>query len=261
MRTILPYLFLLASAFVTNLAAQTPASFFYDFTTGKLDTSVWSVMDYKSPGSEPQNKNNGMYDPKTIDFVKGGLRITVNQSQGPNGVVNSVGGGIYTKQEFGYGTYVFVMRMSSTSPTIDGAGKTITGAVSSGFLYRTNSESEIDLEFLGNENAIHITNWKNPNPAKPPAGGPSMTQTEKAKNKFLGTQVRRFTLVWLPDKVQVSVDGVLIVTHKTYVPSAPAKIVLQHRGTNTNGWGGTASIGVPRYFFVESVKYTPLESK
>jgi len=234
-------------------------TFLYDFTTGKLDPTIWFIADYPSPGSEPKFNNHGMYDASAIDFVKGGLRITVNQKQGPNGIVESTGGAIYTKEQFSYGTYVFVMRQSSTSPTIDGVGHTVTGAVSSGFLYRKNSESEIDLEFTGQDNAIHVTNWKNPTPQLPPPAG--CNTTEKAKNQFLGTQVRRYTLVWLPDKVQISIDGVVVVTHKTHVPSAPAAIVLQHRGTNTNTWGGTANIGVPRYFFVQSVTYTPLVTK
>jgi hypothetical protein len=232
--------------------SQTPA-FSDDFSTGKLDTSKWNVMTYASPGSKP-GVNDGKYSADMLDFSTGMLRIGIKQEKGPNGVV-STGGGIYSKERFGYGTYVFVMRQTTTSPTPDGAGKTITGAVSSGFIYFNKSETEVDLEFLGNENAIHITTWKNPTPTQEPR---ECNVTNKVNNKFLGTQFRTMTLVWNPTEVKVWIDKTLVVTHKTHVPSTPAHIILQHRGVNDNNWGGAASVGVNRYFFVKSVTFTPM---
>jgi beta-glucanase (GH16 family) len=250
--SILTFLSLLG--FAAPASSQTP-TFSDDFSSGKLDLSKWTVATYKSPDSNP-GINAGVYAPETITFVPGAMRIEVTQKKGSGGVVESTGGCIYSKEYFGFGTYVFVMRMSTTSPTPDGAGETLTGAVSSGFLYNTNSESEIDLEFLGNDNAIHVTNWHNPTPANPPTG--DIRQTEKLKNKFLGTQFRTYTLVWTPDKIQVFIDGTLVVSHKNHVPQKPARIVLQHRGTNSNGWGGTASVGVSRFAYFKSVSFTPL---
>jgi hypothetical protein len=223
--------------------AQTP-TFSDTFSQGKLDTSKWTVMDYASPG------RYGQYTADTLDFSQGMLRIKVQKTNG---------GGIYSKELFGYGTFTFVMRMSTTSATPDGAGKTLSGAVSSGFIYLTKSETEVDLEFLGNENAIHITTWHNAQAAfrEPQA---SDRTTNSVKNKFLGTQFREYRLVWTPKMVQVYIDGVLVTSHRSSVPSAPAHIILQHRAVDTNTWGGTATKD-DKYFFVKSVTYTPMETK
>jgi beta-glucanase (GH16 family) len=234
--------------------AQTP-TFSDDFSAGKLDTKKWEIAAYRSPDSKP-GINEGTYVADAMDFTTGMLRIKVTQQQESNGRVRSMGGAIISKDRFGYGTYEFIMRMSTTADTPNGQGKTLTGAISSGFVYYNNSESEIDLEFLGNENAIHITNWQNPRPSHPPAG--EVKQTDKVSDEFLGTQFRKYTLVWVPGSVKVYIDGVLVVSHNKHVPRSPAHIILQHRGTNSNEWGGTAAVGVTRYFYVKSVKFTPM---
>ena len=98
----------------------------------------------------------------------GAIRIRVTQ-RFVSGEAQSFGGAIISKDRFGFGTYEFEMRMSSTSATPNGEGKASTGAISSGFLYHNKSESEIDLEFLGNENAIWISSWHNPDPRGNPS--------------------------------------------------------------------------------------------
>jgi len=95
------------------------------------------------------------------------LRITVQQHATESGV-ESLGGAILSRELFGYGTYDFEMRMSTLSPTPEGDGTSSTGAVSSAFIYYNKSETEIDLEFLGNENAMWVTSWRNTNPALDP---------------------------------------------------------------------------------------------
>jgi len=225
-----------------------------DFSAGKLDTSKWEIATYRSPDSKA-GVNEGKYVADAFDFATGMLRIKVTQRQESNGLVRSMGGAIISKERFGYGNYEFVMRMSTTADTPDGQGKTLTGAISSGFVYYNNSESEIDLEFLGNENATHITNWQNPTPSHQPAG--EVKQTDKVSDEFLGSQFRKYTLVWLAGSVKVYIDDVLVVSHDKHVPSSPAHIILQHRGTNSDEWGGTATVGVTRYFYVKSVKFTP----
>ena len=35
--------------------------------------------------------------------------------------------------------------------------------------------------------------------------------------------------------------------------------MINHWGTNSDGWGGPATPGVSRYFYVDSVSYTPLQ--
>lgn len=236
--------------------ARTPR-FSDDFSAGKLDTSKWEIATYQSPDSKP-GINQGRYVADAIDFAAGMLRIKVTQQE-TKGVVQSFGGAIISKDRFGFGTYEFTMRMSTTAPSPNGLGKTLTGAISSGFLYYNNSETEIDLEFLGNDNAIHITNWQNPTPSHAPAG--DVKQTQEVSEQFLGTQFRKYTLVWVPGSVKVYIDGALVVSHNQHVPRSAAHIILQHRGTNSNEWGGTAEVGVTRYFYVKHVSFTPIADK
>jgi len=237
-----------------NLSAAESVTFFDDFGAGKLDTNKWDIATYHSPDSKA-GINQGTYVADAIDFTTGMLRIKVRQ-QKKNGVVQSLGGAIISKDRFGYGAYEFVMRMSTTAEKPDVGGKTLTGAISSGFLYYHNSESEIDLEFLGNDNAMHVTNWQNPTPSHQPEG--EVKQTDKINDDSLGSRFRIYKIVWLPGSVKVYIDGDLVASHDTHVPSTPAHIILQHRGTNSDEWGGTASLGITRYFYVKSVKFTPL---
>lgn len=243
-RTCVLMLTLFTSLFAAQAPAQSAPSFSDDFSKGKLDESKWTVMTYPSPG------RYGQYTANSLDFSNGMLRIDASKTNG---------GGIYSKEKFGYGTYTFVMRMSSTSPTPTATGQTITGAVSSAFLYKTNSETEIDLEFLGDQNAIHITTWNNQQAAfRAPKDQDRTTNT--IKNKFLGTQFRQYVLVWAPKLVQVYIDGTLVVSHRTSVPSTPASICIQHRAVNDTNWGGNAS-SAPKYFYVKSVTFSPLGAK
>ncbi len=179
------------------------------------------------------------------------------QKAGPDNIL-SHGGAIISKARFGFGSYEFVIRMSSTSATPDGFGKAISGAISSGFVFYNNSESEIDLEFLGNENAIWITNWQNANPKNAPSG--EVKQTNKISNQFLAAEFHKYTLVWTPTIVKVYIGDTLIASHNEHIPQSPAYIILQHRGTNSNEWGGTAMVGVTRYMYVKNVNFTPLNT-
>lgn len=238
-------------------AAKARTSFRDEFKGSKLDTTKWIVATYKSPDSAP-GVNSGTYVPSAIDFSQGMLRITVQQKS-TSGGVESVGGAVLSKELFGYGTYDFEMRMSSLSPTAEGDGAASTGAVSSGFLYYNKSESEIDLEFLGNENAMWVSSWCNPNPARDPT--PLHKTSEKVADPGLATRFRHYSLVWTPGAVDVYIDGARVAHQTEHVPQNPAHIILQHRGTNSGKWGGVAAVGVERYFFVRSVKFTPMEAK
>ena len=244
----------LLAGLAINLSAAEPVTFFDDFSAGKLDSSKWEIATYHSPDSKP-GINQGTYVPDAIDFTTGMLRIKVTQQE-KNGVVQSLGGAIISKDRFGYGTYEFVMRMSTTAEKPDDTGKTLTGAISSGFLYYHNSESEIDLEFLGNDNAMHVTNWRNLTPSHQPEG--DVKQTDKINDDSLGRRFRNYKIVWVPERIKVYIDGELVASHDQHVPSTPAYIILQHRGTNSDEWGGTAAIGVTRYFYVKSVKFTAM---
>jgi beta-glucanase (GH16 family) len=237
--------------------AQARVTFQDEFKSGSLDLTKWIIATYKSPDSA-LGLNSGTYVAPAIDFTQGMLRITVQQHATATGV-ESLGGAILSKECFGYGTYDFEMRMSSLSPTPQGDGDSLTGAVSSGFMYYNKSESEIDLEFLGNENAMWVSSWRNPNPALDPT--PRLKTSDKVVEPNLATRFRRYSLVWTPTTVDVYIDGTRVAHQTEHIPQSPAHIILQHRGTNSNKWGGVAAVGVERYFFVRSVKFTPLGAK
>lgn len=229
-----------------------------DFEAGKLDTRKWIVATYKSPDSAP-GVNVGCYVPAAIDFTQGMLRITVWQHATTSGAVESLGGAILSRELFGFGTYDFEMRMSNTSPTPYGDGESVSGAVSSGFLYFNKSQTEIDLEFVGNENAIWVTSWFNRTPAFDPT--PLSKSSEKVNVSGLSTRFHHYSLTWTSKAVDVYIDGRHMAHQTEHVPQDPAHIILQHRGTNSNKWGGVAAVGVDRYFFVRSVKFTPMRAE
>jgi hypothetical protein len=237
--------------------AQTRVAFRDDFKGGTLDSTKWIVATYKSPDSAP-GVNQGSYVPSAIDLTQSMLRISVRQQKTTNGV-ESQGGAILSKELFGYGTYDFEMRMSSLSPKPFGEGKTSTGAISSGFIYYNKSESEIDLEFLGNENAMWVSSWRNPTPDFDPT--PNHKSSEKVADTDLATRFRHYSLVWTPGAVDVYIDGTKVSHQTEHVPQNPAHIILQHRGTNSDKWGGVAAVGAERYFFVRSVRFTPMGAR
>jgi hypothetical protein len=245
------------SCLTLSAYTQAQVAFNDEFKSGKLDTTKWIVATYKSPDSSP-GVNRGTYVSSAIDFTQGMLRITVQQHATASGV-ESLGGAIISRERFGFGTYDFEMRMSSLSPTPQGDGTASTGAVSSGFIYYNKSESEIDLEFLGNENAMWVSTWRNPDPNLDPT--PLQRSTDKLAEPGLATRFRHYSLVWTSGTVDVYIDGARVAHQTEHVPQTPAHIILQHRGTNSDKWGGVAAVGVERHFFVRSVKFTPLGAK
>lgn len=251
----------LAGTLTAQATAPVPL-FSDDFNEGKLDTSKWKVATYPSPDSHP-DVNDGQYVADSLDFSHGMLEITTTQPRNHSGhrgaAQRSFGGAIISKDRFGYGTYEFVMRMSTTSPTPGGKGGARSGSVSSGFLYWNKSESEIDLEFLGNDNAIWVTTWKNTNlkqAPKPPFE--DIRQETQVENDYLAERFCTYRIEWTPKRVKVYIDDTLVAEHTHHVPSAPAQIILQHRGTNSDKWGGEADINNDHYFYVKSVSFTPM---
>ena len=242
---------LMAIVFVSVTAKAQPVS--YDFNHG-LGTA-WRIASWPSPDSKI-GLNHGTYMPENVDFVDGMLRLKVEQTQGPDGVV-SKGAAIWTREKFGYGTYEFVMRMASESPTPTGPGKAQSGTVSSAFLYFQNSETEMDIEFLGDKNCLWATNWHNLHLNTPPGHSPEVRTTDQVRNSSLADQFHHYKLVWQPESVNWYIDGMLVATHNTNVPVAPAYIILQIRGTNSDQWGGKATLNVVRYAYVKSVTFYP----
>lgn len=225
--------------------AQNTPRFADDFSTGKLDTNRWIASDGKAPGSK--GLLEGTFSLSNLDFSQGMLRLTVTQNTDGQKFLSS-GAEIHTKDVFGYGTYEFVVRVASTSPTPDGPGKPVSGSVSAVFNFVNNSETEIDFEFIGNDPGnMHLTHYK----------GIGITQTEKHP-KALADGFHALGFVWHPGHIEFYIDGKFISEQVKNVPTTPAHIVINHWGTD-QAWSGDATPGVTRYMFVRSVKFTPWE--
>lgn len=232
-------------------------TFFDDFRSGQLDAGKWKVSNWHAPGTIA-GRDQGIFSPAALDFSQGMLRISVTQTLGPEGVVVSTGGEIQSRETFGYGTYEFVMRLASTSPTSDGAGRVVSGSDSGAFTFINNSESEIDIEFLGNTpDSLWLTNWVN-SPDNVKGVKPTRYQQEKVRATGLADGFHEYTIAWTPGKVVWRIDGRVVGTHTRNVPSAPAHIMISHWGTNNERWGGLATLDALRYLYVRKVRFTPM---
>jgi beta-glucanase (GH16 family) len=228
-----------------------------DFRGGALDSSKWKVSNWHAPGTIP-GRNLGAFTPQALDFSQGMLRIAVTQRLSSDGVMVSTGGEIQSRETFGYGTYEFVMRLASTSSTPDGAGRVVSGSDSGAFTFINNSESEIDIEFLGSTpDSLWLTNWVN-SAHNVKGVKPTRYEQEKVRATGLADGFHEYAIAWTPGKVVWRIDGKAAATHTRNVPSAPAHIMISHWGTNHERWGGVATLDTPRYLYVRKVRFTPM---
>lgn len=231
------------------------------FNTGALDKTRWVVASGAAPGAIP-NLHYGDYVPGNVSLQNGLLSLTLTQQLGtvgtnPSGVL-SHGALIYTKAACGYGTYEWTMRMSSSAICPTCVGAAYSGSVSAGFLYVNNSQTEIDFEFTATTpQSIWLVNWLNPNPATDPTS--ANEQYTQASLPSVTDQFHTYSFVWAPGSITYYIDGVLADTHTSNVPSAPAYFMINHWGTDSPNWGGYASLGTPRYFYISHASYAPAQ--
>jgi beta-glucanase (GH16 family) len=164
------------------------------------------------------------------------LVLTVKQTRSASQILSS-GAEVGTTRTFNYGTFEFTSRVVNVA----------SGSVASGFLYATNSITEIDMEQVGNKSdAVDCTNWK----------GLSNFQDTQVFGYNQGN-THNFKIVWRSTYVDWYVDGKLVVHHTRAVPSAPAPFLFNFWGTNSSTWGGLATTGLTRYMYISNFKYTP----
>ena len=229
-----------------------------DFNGNGMDRSRWVIASGQAPGYIASN-HIGYYDPTHVSVQNGYLVISLTQESGavdnvPGAI--SKGGLIYTKDTYGYGTYEWGMRMSSTSPTPTGPGVPVSGSVSAGFNYVNNSQTEIDFEFAGHlPGWLTMSNWHNRKTQRDPTDS-DLTDSQAAVPD-ISTNFKTYKFVWEKGRITFYIDGVFQTSHLTDVPSAPAHFMINHWGTNNPWWGGTATVGITRYFYVDWVRYTP----
>lgn len=195
------------------------------------------------------------------------LRLKLTQVNGEvdgnqNGVI-STGALLYSLAKYGYGTYEWRMRMSSTATTPHGKGTPESGNVSAGFIYADNSATEIDVEFGGwviqnedpsDDDSVYMGNWNNRDPSTDPAENESTFHVISVPGA--SSEFHTYKFEWKKNSITFYVDGVPQVVHRTDVPNALAHFMINHWGTN-GGFGGAAIIGLDRYFYVDWVRYTP----
>jgi hypothetical protein len=186
----------------------------------------------------------GQFQPDHVDISQGLLRLKVTQNP-------SVGGEVQFYQALGYGTYEWVARMGSTSPTPDGVGGAVKGGVSGLFSYINGSETELDFEHEGQyPDGIEVTTWRN-----------LIVQTTNTINvSGPSNTFHTYKYVWTVGKVEYYIDDVLKATHTTNVPTTPAYPLMSHYGTDSPLFGGLATPGVDRYMFVRSCVYLSMNS-
>lgn len=234
------------------------AAFQDDFEGTQLDGNRWVVANGQAPGYIP-GSHIGYYAPNNVTLQDGFLKIRLTQDTGyVDGQVGYIsnGGLIYTKDKCGYGTYEWTMRMSSDSQTATESGAWVSGSVSAGFVYVNNSETEIDFEYSPTTpNDVWAVNWLNTRPRRDPTSSMATTSTFSVPDATYW--FHEYRLVWAPGIITFYKDGQLVATHTTNVPSKPAYFMINHWGTNNPNWGGTATPGKTRYFYIDSVRYTP----
>ena len=236
-----------------------PSGWRDDFTGSTVDASRWVNVSGQAPGYIPGN-HIGYYDPAHVSVQEGYLVISLTQDYGiVDGLLGliSIGGLISTYETYGYGTYEWQMRMSSTAVTPLGLGSSVSGSVSAGFSYVNNSQTEIDFELGGHlPGWLYMTNWHNKNPRT----GPSDRQETytAASLPDISEKFHTYKFVWEKGKITFYVDDVFQTSHVTNIPSAPAYFMINHWGTNNLWWGGLANnVEASRYFYIDWVQYTP----
>lgn len=177
------------------------------------------------------------------------LGLKLNQAKQADGSWLSTGAELTLKQLFGYGTYEWECRASSTATQPSLVGTPVSGSITGLFNYVNDSQTEIDVEVEGiptRANLAQFTNWAT-------TAAQQNTNVPISPAPHEGFRVYKF--VWAPGKIDYYVDNVLLASHTQNVPSAPAYPMINHWGTNNPNWGGPATAG-DRWMWVRRFAFT-----
>lgn len=246
---------LVALALIGMVAAGPALSEARPFTENfnRLSSKNWTVADWAAPG---ENRNHqGVFDPANVDVINGMLRIRLTQARDARGRYTSSGGEVVSTREFGYGVYEFRMRASSTAERPTAPGEAVRGSVSAAFLFEDRVNTEIDIEFEGNErrNVTHMLSWVNSN----------YRDNQHTQRALPGPapyeQFYTYRIVWQPGMITYYRDGEIVAQHRDVVPSNPSPFIFNHWGSNNEWWGGWATTDEVRYLYVDWFKYRPFK--
>jgi beta-glucanase (GH16 family) len=208
------------------------------FNTGTLGPQ-WNVS------NEASVEGGGSFRPSQIDMSQTVLRMAVTQDGTTAG---SVGAELELNQQFGYGTYEWVMRAASTSPTSTGVGVAKSGQISSTFQYSGGNPvpTEIDAPEIEGQfpNTVEYTTFVN--------GVRADFSSTTLANPEAGFHAYKY--IWGPGYINFYIDNVPTFTSITNVPTQPAFPIANLWGTNSTSFGGVATVGT-RYMYISSFKY------
>ena len=215
------------------------------FNEGTLNATNWAptnatYTNYTGGGS------NVTFAPANCSLAAGSMQLTLTQPT----ATTSTGAEIVNTTRFGYGTYAWSLRAASSSTTSAGAGTTYPGQISTGFIYY-NGISEIDCpEIEGRTpNVAEFTNWLN----GVNTGAASVTVGFNPQDGF-----HVYGFVWSATSIIYSIDGVVVATHTTDIPTQNAYPIISCYGTNSSTWGGLATVGTTRYLYCNNFSYESL---
>lgn len=234
----------------------------FDSILGML-ANGWGIEQTGSPDSLFGVPGAGLasksFDATNVTIPDGILRLRLSISETSPNSFTSSGALVYTKQTYGYGTYEWCARMSSTASSPTTSGEVASGGVSAGFVYVNNSQTEIDFElarFGSLDWRLYMANW---------AGlrrhtYDTVKDEDSLPNDFHAS-FKVYKFVWTKDYIEFLVDGRSLAFHTTNIPRAAAHVMANHWGTNNpTGFGGEADTTTTkreRYFYVDWVRYTP----
>jgi beta-glucanase (GH16 family) len=234
---------------VTWSVPSIPSTVYTDqFNTGTLN-SDWLVCTRTTP-NYVRAGSTVTFSAANINMAQSCLRLELDQL--PDAL--STGAEIQNKNAFGYGTYEYVMRAGSTSPTLGGAGTPVRGQVSACFtLSDPSSTTEIDdVEIEGlaaRSNTVHFNVWKSEVKTPPSPASYTLFNPEAATHSY--------KFVWTPLSITFFVDGVQVSTTSANIPTVAAKPTINFYGTNSAGWGGLETPGTT-YMYVTKFTYSSL---
>jgi hypothetical protein len=226
-----PALFCLAEGPKTQLVSKAWSD---DFTSSKL-SDRWMIS------------SGGLgFAPDHVDLAHRALGLRLEQTRDAKGEFRSVGAEIQSRNLYGFGTYTWIMRASSTAITPTGIGESRSGSSSGVFSFVDDSAVEIDFEVEGNrQGVVWMCNWHKPK------------WTVAGARVSADTEFHEYKYVWAPSQIEWFIDGKSVQVVKDYVPQKPAYVIMNHWGTKTDKWGGTPSEGT-RIMWVKRFSFAPL---
>lgn len=225
--------FLLSALLYAGGPKQVEEGWSDDFSGGKL-SNRWMAS------------TGGLgFSPKYVDMSKGMLGLKLTQTKNKKGEFVSLGAEVQTREVYGFGTYTWEMRSSSTAAEPNAIGVAQSGSSSGIFSFLDDSAVEIDFEVEGNRpQVVWAVNWHKPK------------WSVKGTRVQSDTGFHEYKYVWSKDRIEYYINGkeVWVVTEN--VPQKPSFVIMNHWGTSTTKWGGTPTEGT-RYMWVRRFSFEP----